>query len=95
MKLHGISTASHTAPFRHQWPRCRWFNYKTNAYSFDGCSVDTNSSSAVLTVCVCDHLTDFNVKLEDFIPEFNMLTLEDFERSRDDDDDDDDDDGRR
>jgi hypothetical protein len=77
-----IVTGPHTVSFRYQWPRCRWFDHETNTYSFDGCSVDTNSSTAVLTVCVCDHLTDFNVKLEDFMPTFNLLTMEDIERSR-------------
>jgi hypothetical protein len=48
-------------------PGCWYWDEETEGWNSDGCAVNFNDtryalSSATQTVCLCDHLTDFNVK---------------------------------
>ena len=40
---------------------CVFWNYSLQAWSGEGCSVDWANSSLVLTVCRCNHLTNFGL----------------------------------
>lgn len=45
-------------------PRCVFWDYTTNAWSEEGCHVDTVLSNITHTVCHCDHLTNFAILMD-------------------------------
>ncbi|XP_066246898.1 latrophilin Cirl-like isoform X1 [Euwallacea similis] len=45
-------------------PRCVFWDYTTNAWSEEGCHVDTSDSNYTHTVCFCDHLTNFAILMD-------------------------------
>src|SRR5207249_2512888 len=61
-------------------PQCRYFDTHNNIWSTKGCRVDTDHSTVAQTICLCNHLTDFNVHLDDFNPPVHFLTADDIGR---------------
>jgi hypothetical protein len=66
-------------------PGCWFWDEEDGGWSADGCVVnyfDTtySLSSPTQTVCLCTHLTDFNVKATDFVPTINMISSSDVQR---------------
>jgi hypothetical protein len=62
--------------------RCRFFDPLKNDWSSEGCTVDVAHSTPVSTVCLCTHLTDFNlhsllVEKSDFTPRLLIADEED------------------
>eukprot|EP01006_Ploeotia_vitrea_P041467 TRINITY_DN66533_c5_g3_i1.p1 TRINITY_DN66533_c5_g3~~TRINITY_DN66533_c5_g3_i1.p1 ORF type:complete len:1576 (+),score=688.91 TRINITY_DN66533_c5_g3_i1:275-4729(+) len=72
-----ISMPLKTGFGQHQRPLCRWFDKREQRYSSFGCVVDETASSNSSVVCLCTHLTDFNVAAQDFQPSVTTLSAED------------------
>ncbi|XP_060516330.1 latrophilin Cirl isoform X2 [Cylas formicarius] len=45
-------------------PKCVFWDYTTNAWSEEGCHVDSSESNYTHTVCYCDHLTNFAILMD-------------------------------
>jgi hypothetical protein len=64
-------------------PSC-WY-WTIQGWADDGCVVnfdntDSPLSNSTQTVCLCDHLTDFNIKVSEFVPTFTVAQASDFRR---------------
>ncbi|KAF7278827.1 latrophilin Cirl-like isoform X4 [Rhynchophorus ferrugineus] len=45
-------------------PKCVFWDYTTNAWSEEGCHVESSESNYTHTVCSCDHLTNFAILMD-------------------------------
>ena len=60
-------------------PKCIYFNETLNVWSDNGCYLIYHSLKNNITICGCNHLTYFSARMEDFKPNVNFPTKEDFE----------------